>query len=71
MGSIEAMDCEGQVEILEIPKTLEKNLIVMFQSEDFQLLLLNNVGFVIMFGLVNNKSSQHESIKKFIQKKLN
>ena len=35
MSSIEAMDCEGQVEILEIPKTLEINLTVMFQSEDF------------------------------------
>ena len=38
-SSIEAMECEGQVEILEIPKTLEeKNLTAMFQSEDFQLL---------------------------------
>ena len=46
MSSIEVMDCEGQVEILEIPKTLEKNVIVMFQSEDFQLFLLNNVGFI-------------------------
>ena len=46
MGSIEAMDCEGQVEILEIPKTLEKNVIVMFQSEDFQLFFLKNVSFM-------------------------